>query len=160
MKPTATRLYWMGPCNVLVPCNIKFVSWFDCNSLTRDGTVTEITEFDENDECVPDLSNGEYLEKYAYLDKDGHYHYKHCTVDEFLYDGNKDTDYFWVGPYGMLVISTVSSVLAENGIDTHHSDGPVTDKRRDTYLKTYASSNDDNIWYYISESCNKKRRLQ
>lgn len=168
IKPSATRLYWIGPCDILVPCNVKSVSWFDCNSITRDGTVTEMAELDDDDNLVPPLSDEEYLAEYAHLSKDGHYHWKFPSKDEFVYDGNDETDYYWIGPYGMLVLSTVSSVKAENGVDTHHSDGTITlneKSNREAYLKAYATSDDDKIWYYILEEdeevvqCNKKRRL-
>lgn len=133
--------------------------------------MTEMAQIDENDEVVPDMTSEEYLAEYAHLSKDGHYHYKCSAADPFLYDGNDDTDYFWIGPYGMLVESIVSSVVAENGVDTHHSDGTITVNYRGTreaYLKVYASSDDDKLWYYImgdeekdeATQCNKKRRLQ
>ncbi len=164
MKSTTTRLYWVGPCDMLIPCNVDSVAWFDCNSLSRSGCVTEMAGLDSDGNLIPPLSDDEYLEKYAILKEDGHYHLKRTEEGEFDYDGNDDNDYYWIGPYGMLIPSTVSSVKAENGIDIHHSDGSITGKKmtREIYLDKYASKNDANVWYYIEEEevrPNKRPRI-
>ena len=165
-KATLTRLYWTGPYNVLVPCGTKWVSACDGgNTWSRDGFVTEMAIFDKDGTYVDSLGKAAYMACHAKEGDDGNYYYiTRDTANCFDYDGNTETEYYWVGPHGILVPSHIPSVKAMNGVDTHHSDGSITRPdplTREQYMATYGLRyEDDDVWYYNQDRRCKRPCLE
>ncbi len=63
---------------------------------------------------------------------------------------------FWVGPYGMLVPTSVTSVISEDGGNRIYRDGHLTNAYVDPqkkiskyrYLGLYADAGRDGRWYF------------
>ena len=145
-----TRLYWIGPYGLLIPVNIRWATASDGgNKCSRDGCQTEMW-------CGPEMTREAYLSKYGRQSEDGNYYFETSKDDAFVFDNNDDTIYYWVGPYGMLIPSTIDAVSAEDGSNTTYSDGSTTEMgvrltvpmTRERYLSERATLSDDGHWYY------------
>jgi len=133
--------YWIGPYGVLIPNNIDSVIARDGgNILYKNGSQTNKLHY-------LGMNEKEYKESYAKFNpKDEKWYY----IGEF----------YWMGPYGILVRNYLNTVIAADGRNTLYKDGRQTmilcdsemseQKYKDLYAKF---KHKDAKWHYIGH-CN------
>jgi hypothetical protein len=65
-------------------------------------------------------------------------------------------NYYWIGPYGCLVLSSIHETVAKDGGNILREDGYMTERgvtkyiTKKEYLLKYCEKRDD-LWFYIGK---------
>ena len=94
------------------------------------------------------MTEARYKRKYTYKGHDGHYYWKEAEEEKIV---NK----YWIGPYNVRVPVSVSHVVANDGYNTMHRDGGVTEKfchgvnmTEEKYKNLYTVLGNDGHYYW------------